>query len=189
MEDSFIEQPLAAGIADSLRRGDSKAIESVVNDLHAPIYRYLVYQGSSASQAEELTAETFFQVLKSISSFRGDDGQIRAYVFSIARNVRANWYRSRSPEARTIDSATTIADSQDSPMQQLLAQECASDLTKAIEQLSEVAREIIVLRFHEGLSISEIATACEMPIGTVKSHLHRAKQELKQKLSDSEQLK
>lgn len=68
-----MEHPLTPGIANKLRQGDSKAIETVVKALHAPIYRYLVCRGSTVSQAEELTAETFFQVLKSILNFRGDD--------------------------------------------------------------------------------------------------------------------
>ena len=172
--------------AQRLRLGDSQAIESVVGAFHAPIYRYLVYRGCTATEAEELTAETFFQVLKSASSFRGNDSQIRAFVFATARHVRANSYRNRSNDAVRIDSAMAIADSQDSPIEQLLTQERHSSVNRAIEQLGEVAKEIVVLRFIEDLSIKEIAKVCGIPTGTVKSHLHRAKQELKSKLFDSE---
>ncbi|QDT06995.1 ECF RNA polymerase sigma factor SigW [Rubripirellula lacrimiformis] len=181
-----MEQPLAPGIADRLRRSESKAVESVVDAFHAPIYRYLVCRGSTASEAEELTSEVFFQILKNISSFRGGDDQVRAFVFSTARHVRANSYRMRSRSARTMDRAMAIADSQASPMERLLADERQAKVVEAIGQLNEVAREIIVLRFVEGLSMIEIATICGMPMGTVKSHLYRAKQELKQELSDSE---
>lgn len=183
-----MEHPLTPGIAHRLRQGDPEAIESVVDTFHGPIYRYLVCRGSTVSQAEELTAETFFQFLKSIASFRGDDDQIRAFVFSTARHVRANSYRRRPNDACSIDAEIAIEDALNSPVEQLLAQERSSAVTKAIEQLSEVAREVIVLRFVEGLSVSEIAKVCGMPTGTVKSHLHRAKQELKHELSDSEPL-
>lgn len=58
--------------------------------------------------------------------------------------------------------------------------------SSAIAELSEIEREVVVLRFVEDLSIEEIATTCSLPIGTVKSHLHRAKQDLKRILTEAE---
>lgn len=183
-----MEHSLTPGISHRLRQGDPEAIESVVDAFHGPIYRYLVCRGSTVPQAEELTAETFFQFLKSISSFRGNDDQIRAFVFSTARHVRANSYRRSSKDACSLDTEIAMEDSRASPLSQLLTQERNTEVTRAIGCLSETAREVIILRFVESLSVSEIAKVCDMPTGTVKSHLHRAREQLKNQLSDSEPL-
>ncbi len=181
-----MEQDLTKGIAERLRRRDSEAIESLVSALHRPVYRYLIGCGSNSSQAEELAAETFFQVLRSIEGFRGDDNQVRAFVFSTARNVRARCYRQTSRLEFSNDIVPNLIDVADLPLQRLLAKERNERVADAVGQLSNVAREIICLRFVEDLSINEIASICNLPKGTVKSHLHRAKQELKRLVTELE---
>jgi len=181
-----MEQNLVKGIAERLRRRDSEAIESLVSFLHGPVYRYLIGCGSNVPQAEELAAETFFQVLRSIEGFRGDDNQVRAFVFSTARNVRTRCYRQTSRMEFDSDLAQNVIDAEELSLQRLLAKERNERVADAFARLSEVAREIVFLRFVEDLSINEIASICDLPAGTVKSHLHRAKQELKQTIAELE---
>jgi len=181
-----MEQNLVKGIAERLRRRDSEAIESLVSVLHGPVYRYLIGCGSNVPQAEELTAETFFQVLRSIEGFRGDDNQVRAFVFSTVRNVRSRCHRQTSELEFANDVARNVIDAEELPLQRLLAKERDKQVADAVGQLSDVAREIVFLRFVEDTSINEIAAICDLPAGTVKSHLHRAKQELKRTIAELE---
>ncbi|TWT66697.1 RNA polymerase sigma factor [Allorhodopirellula solitaria] len=173
------------GTAERLRRGDSEAIESVVEAFFAPVYRYLLCRGCSQPEAEELTAETFFQVLKSVSGFRGGEDQIRAFVYATARHVRAGHYRACSRTAASDVTWSTMESDGESPQDSLLKDEQKLQISCAIAKLEEPTKEVVILRFINELSIKEIAAICEMPIGTIKSHLHRAKIELKQLLADS----
>lgn len=80
---------------------------------------------------------------------------------------------------------STLESEQESPLDSLLKEEQKLQIARAIAKLEEPANEVVILRFINELSIKEIAAICEMPIGTIKSHLHRAKIELKQLLADS----
>lgn len=180
--------PLTPGIAERLRRGESDAIESVVDAFFKPIYRYLLCRGCSGSEAEELTAECFFQVLKSAPAFRGGDDQIRAFVYATARHVRANHYRAVSKSTASDEDWSSIETEVNSPVQSLLQKEQRVQVSRAISKLAEPIREVVILRYVNDLSIKEIAGICDIPAGTVKSHLHRAKIELKRLLTDSEPL-
>lgn len=136
--------------------------------------------------AEELTAETFYQLVRSLKRFRGNDGQVRAFVYATARHVRSGHIRQDSRLKLSCESTETAIDDADSPLQSMLATERDEELAIAVAQLPDAVREIVVMRFVEDLSIQEISSACDIPTGTVKSHLHRAKKELKRKLSKAE---
>ena len=181
-----MDQTLVEGIADRLRQGDPGALEWLVSAFYRPVYRFLICRGVESGLAEELTGETFFQLVRGFARFRGDDGQVRAFVYATARTVRASRERRTRSVEQSHHTASEIIDRKSSPLQVLLAAERGEQLACAIAELSDIAREVVVLRFVEDLSIEEIATTCSLPIGTVKSHLHRAKQELKRILTKAE---
>lgn len=181
-----MDQKNAEGIAERLRRSDPRALEWLVAAFNRPVYRFLICRGVESDLAEELTAETFFQLVRGFVRFRGDDGQVRGFVYATARNVRSsNKRRTRGVEL-SCDGFSDPIDGRLTPLQRILAVERSEQITDAVSQLSDVAREIVFLRFVEDLSIDEIASACSLPTGTVKSHLHRAKQELKRMLTETE---
>ncbi|MEM9659201.1 MAG: RNA polymerase sigma factor [Planctomycetota bacterium] len=177
---------LGGGIADLLRRNDPRAVESLVAVFHRPIYRFLVCRGADPVLAEELTAETFYQLIRSFRRFRGGDGQVRAFVYATARHVRSRHLRRNSRIEHSQEATESAMDQSDSPLQTLLGTERAEEVAAAVAQLSDVMREVLILRFVEDFSIQEISSTCGLPAGTVKSRLHRAKHELKRKLSEAE---
>jgi RNA polymerase sigma-70 factor, ECF subfamily len=181
-----MNQTLVEGIADRLRQGDHSAFECLVSAFHRQVYRFLICRGVESGLAEELTGETFFQLVRGFAKFRGNDDQVRAFVYATARNVRASNERRSRNFARSHETASEVIDRIASPLQVLLSVERGEQLAAAIEHLSDIAREVVVLRFVEDLSIEEIAATCSLPIGTVKSHLYRAKQDLKRILTKAE---
>ncbi|MGB7326760.1 MAG: RNA polymerase sigma factor [Rubripirellula sp.] len=178
--------PLEAGVADRLRAGDPAAAEWLVAAFHRPVYRFLICRGLDTSLAEELTAETFFQLIQSFANFRGNDHQVRAFVYATTRNVHSRYRRKTNRVESSNDATDSAIALDDCPLQKILAKERGQQLADAVAQLSAAAKEVVLLRFVEDLSIHEIALACELPTGTVKSHLHRAKQELRRTLTRPE---
>ena len=173
-------------LADRLRRGELSALETLATQFQVSLYRYFVCGGSDPNSAEEMAAETIARLIESFGRFRGDDSQIRAFVYSTARNVRSREWKRASRSNTSIDKAKDVASDCEMPAEALLRREQVDHLLSALKQLPETVREIVSLRYIQELSMLEIAAAMNMPEGTVKSHLHRGKQQLKSMLTHEE---
>ena len=173
-------------LADRLRRGELSAFETVATRFQVSLYRYFICGGCDPNSAEEMTAETIARLIESFVRFRGDDSQIRAFVYSTARNVRSREWKRRSRSDTSIDEAKNVASDCEMPAEALLRHEQVDHLLSALKQLPKTVREIVSLRYIQELTMLEIATAMNMPEGTVKSHLHRGKQQLKSLLAQVE---
>jgi RNA polymerase sigma-70 factor, ECF subfamily len=177
-DESFVEQ---------LKRGEAAAFEVLVERFERPLYRFFFCHSRDHHAAEELTAETFAQLVHSIRQIRGGCEQLRAYVFATARHVQQRRWRERKKKALPLDEASAIGDPRASPDDAIAQREEREQLLDAIGQLAEQERSVVLLRYVEQLPIDEIAAALEMPAGTVKSHLHRSKEKLKRLLTAKEE--
>jgi RNA polymerase sigma-70 factor, ECF subfamily len=189
IEGQFIER---------LKRGESAAFETLVNERSGEIYGLLYRLTENSEEARDLTQETFLRAFQSIRSFRGD-ADLRTWIYRIAINQARNrwrwWRRRRRDSTISIDSAgengrpalvaTLKADTSKSPELDTLAHERERVLRNALKNLRRVYREAVILRDIEGLAYEEIAKALDISIGTVKSRLARGRQELRTKLEGS----
>lgn len=173
--------------ADELRRGDQAAVARIATQFHGRLYRFFRCNGLDVNSAEEMTAETLSRLIEAFQRFRGDDSQVRSFAYSIARNVQSRYWRQSSRNDVSLEMAADAVDPCGLPADSLLLQEKVQHLMSAMQQLPETVREIVTLRYVEELSMVEIAAAMEMPEGTVKSHLHRGKQQLKTILAPVEE--
>jgi len=183
---------------ERLKRGESAAFETLVNERSGEIYGLLYRLTENAEEARDLTQETFLRAFQSIRSFRGDS-DLRTWIYRIAINQARNrwrwWRRRRRDSTVSIDStdengkpalvATLKADNVQSPEQDTLAHERERILRNALKGLRRVYRETVILRDIEGFAYEEIAVALDISIGTVKSRLARGRQELRTKLEGS----
>jgi len=151
-----MNQVVEKGIADRLRRSEPSAFESLVAAFHQPVYRFLIFRVGDTDQAEEMTAETFYQLVRSFPRFRGDDGNVRAFVYSTARYVHSSHFRNLHRASGHCDETDDVIDMEATPLQRVLADERAQQLAEAIADLSHVVREVLLLRYSEDLSIDEI---------------------------------
>ena len=180
--------PTPESFSDRLRAGDRDAIEQLVEELHIAIYRFHLWRSPNGHVAEELTAETFYQVVRSIGRFRGRDEGVRAFVYQVARHVSAAQRRRRHLPSQSDVWPDDLSDGELAPPQQVIRDERDQRLMTAVAGLDSAVREIITLRYIEQLSIREIAGVTAMPEGTVKSHLHRGRRELKRQLTHREMI-
>jgi len=191
-------RPIEGQFIERLKRGESAAFETLVNERSGEIYGLLYRLTENSEEARDLTQETFLRAFQSIRSFRGDS-DLRTWIYRIAINQARNrwrwWRRRRRDSTVSIDSAgengrpalvaTLKADISKSPELDTLAHERERVLRNALKSLRRVYRETVILRDIEGLAYEEIATALDISVGTVKSRLARGRQELRSKLEGS----
>jgi RNA polymerase sigma-70 factor, ECF subfamily len=174
-----------------LRERDEKAFREIVETygdrVHNLIYRML----GNREEAEDVSQEVFITVFKSIDSFRGDS-KFSTWLYRVAVNHCKNRIKylarrhdrdqSEYDEEALRDQAagtTTAPNPSPRPDKQLEGVELEQIMQRCIAQLEEEHRLVIVLRDVEDLSYEEICAITNLPTGTVKSRLHRARLALK----------
>jgi len=150
------------------------------------IYNYVYYRTGHPAEAEDLTARIFFRALSHIGSYDDRGIPFSAWLYRIAHNLVANWHRDRS--RRKIISLDDIAQwrvSEESP--ELAAQliEDKNALLEAIRRLPADRQELLILKFVERLSNSEIGAIMGRSEGAVKSLYHRTLMSLREELGGS----
>ena len=172
-----------ASLVDRLQRGDPRAFEDLVIAYQHRVFGVALRMLGNRAEAEELAQEVFLRVHRAIGEFRGE-AKLSTWLYAIASRLCLN--RLASGEwrmARHGDQALTrLASRESSPVEEVERSELETALHRAIAELGEERRIVVVLRDLEGLSYEEIATALELELGTVRSRLHRARMDLREKL-------
>jgi len=171
------------GFLDRLRRGDPAAFESLVIAHQHRVFGVALRMLGNRADAEEAAQEVFLRVHRAIPGFRGD-AKLSTWLYAIA----ARLCLSRLGEAhrrlvRADETALArVPDPEADPARHLEEDEREAALRRAITELSDDRRMVVVLRDLEGLSYEEIAEILGLELGTVRSRLHRARLDLKGKL-------
>jgi len=176
--------PIDSAVLRDLKQGNVVAFNILVATFESPLFRFFYCRDGNWHLAEELTAETFAQLVTSLPGMRGGTDQLRAYVFSTARHVRSRYHRQSPPQHTSIDSTVELSWSGETPSDKITQSETVTQLLRAVSQLDSNVRMVILLRYVEGFSIRELAESLDLPTGTIKSHLHRGKCRLKEILQE-----
>jgi len=171
---------------DQLKAGEPAAYVLLVERFEGPLYRFFLCDHRNHHTAQEQTAETFAQLVRSLRGMRGGCEQLRAYVFATARHVQLRRRRGRKQQPSPLAEALNVTDPRPSPMTVASDREQLERVLNAISHLEDPLRNVLLLRFVEGCSIDEVALALELPVGTVKSHIHRSRSRLKQIFAEKE---
>ena len=136
-------------------------------------------------EADDATQDTFLKAYRSLKQFRGD-ARLKTWLCRIARNECFNRLRHENTasldQQLTTDYSFQIADSTPSPLELIEQQETQSIVHEAINKLPHQYRLVITLFHLNGLSYEEISQVMEIPMGTVKTYIFRARELLKSKL-------
>ncbi len=170
---------------------DRAAFNEIVLRYKSKVYNYIFRQVGSASDAEDLTQETFVRAYLSINSFQSR-ASLNTWLFRIATNLcidqgRKN-QRTRSflaPPVREDEDSVDqdIPDSSFDPQILALNSELGVKLEAALRSLPEKLRTVILLYDVEGLSYDEISGILDCPLGTIKSRIFNARSALREKLA------
>lgn len=167
-----------------LRRGDPDALTAILSRYQQRLYRFLLRLVQDPALADDLFQQTWLRVMEKAGSY---DARFRfdAWLFSVARNLAIDHLRRQRGRSldEPDDSGTTPADRLPShgpdPLEELLESERAAILSAAIHELPAIHREVLSLRFEEGMKLEQIAEVAAVPLATVKSRLHRALESLR----------
>ncbi|MHC1781271.1 MAG: RNA polymerase sigma factor [Anaerolineaceae bacterium] len=150
------------------------------------LYRYLCYQTGDTAAAEEITARTCEKALSKVSQYDPTRGEMRAWMFGIARNeLRAHFRSLRvSPAEVSLENLPEPTFPTDSPEQELQRKEVFTFLLRKLAGIPEREQEIIALRYGAGLSVAETAGILGITENNAAVLLHRTLGKLKKLLEE-----
>ena len=152
-----------------LSRRDVEAFESFYRE-HCPrLHNFVQAWVGSAHAADDVAQETFFQLWKHPNGFNPARSTLKAYVFGIARKRAADWWRRQRPAGEPSPQSPGSVPEESSMLL----------LTDAMSRLDPEARGVLWLREVEGYSYEELAEIFAIPLGTVKSRLFAAREQLR----------
>jgi RNA polymerase sigma-70 factor (ECF subfamily) len=173
------------------RRRDEAACRELVRRYERPVFSLLFRMVRNRELAEDLAQETFIKVLNALDSYR-PEYKFSSWVFKIANNAAIDHLRRReldtlslegSPHADTPQmveaTALQIGEKAETALEAVEHKELGGEIELAIAKLRPEYRTCILLRHVEGRAYEEIAEILNLPLGTVKTYIHRARNELR----------
>ena len=173
------------------RNGSERAYRELVRRYERPLFSLIYRMVRDRELAEDLSQETFVKALNALDSYR-PEFKFSSWIFKIANNAAIDHLRKReldtlslegSPHAATPDAieatALQIGDRGETPLDIVEAKELGGEIEAAIARLRPEYRSCILLRHVEGRAYEEIAEILNLPLGTVKTYIHRARNELR----------
>jgi RNA polymerase sigma-70 factor (ECF subfamily) len=177
-----------AAIARGLKRQDPELLDQLIETYQHRLMRYLMFLTGKREVAEDLFQEVWIRVLRRGSQYNGK-ARFDTWIFTIARNLVIDLSRKRTMasldemrEGGEDERPFEIVQDGPSPLQQFQKREDASEVATVLLTLERTYREVLTLRFHEEMSLEEIASVTRAPLSTVKSRLYRGLAALKPEL-------
>ena len=183
-----------ADVVALAQQGRDAAFRELIRRYERPVFSLIYRMVRDRELAEDLAQDTFIKVLNHIDRYRSEF-KLSSWLFKIANNVAIDYLRRRQLETVSIDGsphaqtagaieATSfdVSVQQESALDELEARELGTAIEQAIAGLRPEYRSCIMLRHVEGRSYEEIAATLDLPLGTVKTYIHRARHELRRAL-------
>lgn len=167
-----------AELVTAARAGSEKAFRRLVEQCHPVVFAVVRSIMGDRDDAEDVVQEVFIKVYKGLASYRGE-ASLSTWIYRIARNEALNAVTKKRISGDALDDVQIEAPSDSRPDAQLERKSERSQLEKHLARLDETHRTVLELRYLGERSYTEIGEILSLPIGTVKSHIHRAKIELK----------
>src|SRR6476660_6649067 len=183
-------------VVEQARKGSEAAYRELLTRYERPVFSLIFRMVRDREMAEDLAQETFVKVLNNIDRY-SPDFKFSSWLFKIANNLTIDHLRRRrvdtisiegAPDAVTAESAKatsiSIVAGDESPLAELESRELGQSIERAIAKLRPEYRACILLRHVEDRSYEEIAEIVKLPLGTVKTYIHRARHELRAALDE-----
>ena len=180
-----------ADVVQLARQGREAAFRELVRRYERPVFSLIFRMVRNRETAEDLSQDTFIKVLNHIDRY-SPEFKFSSWLFKIANNVAIDHLRRKKLDTVSIDGsphastaaeieATTfeIAAQQETALEEMESRELGTAIERAIGRLRPEYRSCIMLRHVEGRSYEEIAATLDLPLGTVKTYIHRARNELR----------
>jgi RNA polymerase sigma-70 factor (ECF subfamily) len=183
-------------VVELAKAGREAAYRELLRRYERPVFSLIYRMVRDRALAEDLAQETFVKVLNALGSYR-PEYKFSSWIFKIANNAAIDQLRRHEPDTLSLDGAPDARTAEEieatalqarsraeSPLEELEARETGSAIEQAVGRLRPEYRTAILLRHVEGRSYEEIAEVMDLPLGTVKTFIHRARLELRGYLAD-----
>jgi RNA polymerase sigma-70 factor (ECF subfamily) len=175
-----MEESAEQALVERCRAGDDEAFRELVDRYKTLVYAVVLRTVTDRSRADDLAQEVFLRIHRGLPAFRGESS-LATWLFRITRNVCVE-VRDRRAFEQSLDEL----DDEGRPRVEHAAADQAFDrielrdrLDKALARLPAAARFLVSAHYLGGQKYEQLAQALDLPIGTVKTHLHRAKRRLR----------
>lgn len=171
----------------SFQRGEPRAMDELLRRYKNPVYHFAFRLSQNATEAEDIAQEVFLRVYRCKDSYR-PIAKFCTWIFSIAHNVyvstlrKEKWFTLWPRKLDDPEECIELPSSNPSPSDVASKSEFSSVMKKCIQSLPFLQREALILREYQNLDYQEIAEILKKSLGTVKTLIHRARQNLKIKL-------
>ncbi len=178
------------------QQGRDAAFRELLRRYERPVFSLVFRMVRDRDTAEDLAQESFIKVLNNIDRYR-PEFKFSSWLFKIANNVAIDHLRKRTVDTVSLEGsryATTTAEAEStaipvaskdqSALEEMESRELGGAIERAVAALRPEYRACILLRHVEDRSYEEIAATLDLPLGTVKTYIHRARHELRKALED-----
>ena len=175
-----------SGLLEQVRWGDELAWEAFVRRFQSRVFGLAYHYVGQAEDARDLAQEVFIRIYQHLDQVPDEEG-VLPWMLRITRNACLDLLRRRKARPPLwdipVEEMFDLRAPGQSPEEQHLEAARKSLVHRALQELTQINREIILLKEIQGLGLEEIAAVLEVPLGTVKSRSNRARLELAQKLT------
>lgn len=183
-----MENPSDQALIRQARNGHPEAFDRLVERYGTRIYNAVYRQVGNANDASDIVQQTFIKAYQNLGRFKGD-ASLCTWLYRIAFNESVNFFRRRG-RRRTVPMVVSSGEEEvslepvdeEDPSRATDRRELHERVQAALQELEEESRQIVILREFEGMAYDEIAGLLRIPVGTVRSKLHRARRTLKARL-------
>jgi RNA polymerase sigma-70 factor (ECF subfamily) len=177
-----MENPQVLRLLGRIEQKDEGAFRELYCAFSRKLYAYVLRQLSDPAQAEEIVADTLYEVWKAPAKFRGES-QFSTWLIGIARNKVLMHWRGRKPDADhddVADLAEQLPSDAPGAFEIMADQQRSDGVRTCVDKLGTDHRECVHLVFYQGMALADVARIQQIPEGTVKTRLFHARQKLKQ---------
>ena len=187
MEEHTKNKNLIEMLVNKARTGDKDALTKLYGVFREKIYRYVFFKCGNHADAEDITNEVFLRMIQSIANFQWKGIGFSSWLFKIASNLVIDYYRNKSRRnIESIEKRDYIGETNWEQISEFLDNR---DLFQAIykdtEDLTDLQKEVVNLRFVGDLSLKETAEAMSKNVNSVKAIQHAAIKKLKEKVQEN----
>jgi RNA polymerase sigma-70 factor (ECF subfamily) len=165
-----------------IEQADEGAFRELYCAFSRKLYAYVLRHLADPAQAEEIVADTLYEVWKAPAKFRGES-QFSTWLIGIARNKVLMHWRGRKPDADhddVADLAEQLPSDAPGAFEIMADQQRSEGVRTCVDKLGADHRECVHLVFYQGMALADVARIQQIPEGTVKTRLFHARQKLKQ---------
>ena len=165
-------------LVERFARGESRAFDTIVEKYEQRVYAITLRMTGNVEDARDAMQDVFISALRALRSFRGD-AQLSTWIHRVAVNASLDVLRKRKRHvAQPLEEAGERPSDDVGPEDAAARAARAVEVQRALQNVSEEHRAVLVLHDLQDLDYTETAAALDIPVGTVKSRLHRARIEM-----------